>query len=324
MKRYSTQRRKNGVPQQLKGTLNLPKTEFSMKANLPQNEPKMLARWEKMRLYDRIRQARKGAPVYILHDGPPYANAAIHLGTALNKCVKDLVVKAKNMAGFDAPYVPGWDCHGLPIELKVEKALGKSKLAQMSTAEVRKLCREHAQTNLELQRSQFKRIGVFGRWDAPYSTMDPGYESVVMDTLFRFFEQGAVYRGLRPVYWCIFDQTALAEAEVEYENHTSPSIWVKYRLTSDPGKIHPALAGKQVSTIIWTTTPWTLPASLAVAFHPDAEYVALESGGEAYIVAQALAAVTAEKTGLENRVIASFPGRNLEYATFAHPFLDRQ
>ncbi len=312
------------MPQQLKATLNLPKTEFSMKANLPQNEPKMLARWEKMRLYDRIRQARKGAPLYILHDGPPYANAAIHLGTALNKCVKDLVVKAKNMAGFDAPYVPGWDCHGLPIELKVEKALGKSKLAQMSTAEVRKLCREHAQTNLELQRSQFKRIGVFGRWDAPYSTMDPGYEAVVMDTLFRFFEQGAVYRGLRPVYWCIFDQTALAEAEVEYENHTSPSIWVKYRLTSDPGKIHPALAGKQVSTIIWTTTPWTLPASLAVAFHPDAEYVALESGGEAYIVAQALAAVTAEKTGLENRVIASFPGRNLEYATFAHPFLDRQ
>ncbi len=312
------------MPPDLKATINLPKTAFPMKANLPQNEPRILARWEQMRIYDRIRQVRKGAPLYLLHDGPPYANDAIHLGTALNKCVKDFVVKSKTMAGFDSPYIPGWDCHGLPIELRVEKALGKNKLAQMSALEVRRLCRQHAERNLDLQRSQFKRIGAFGRWDGPYSTMDPDYESIVVDTLFRFFEKGAVYKGLRPVYWCIFDQTALAEAEVEYANHTSPSIWVKYRLTSDPATIAPALAGKKASTIIWTTTPWTLPASMAVAFHPDEEYVALESEGEVYIVAEKLAAATAGRTGIAGPAIAKFPGRNLEYATFAHPFLERQ
>src|SRR5512146_269879 len=292
-----------------------------MKANLPQREPQMLARWEEMRIYDLIRESRRGKPIYVLHDGPPYANGPIHLGTAFNKSLKDFVVKSKTMAGFDAPYVPGWDCHGLPIEIKVDTALGGKKL-EMAPIEVRHACREYAEKYLDLQRSQFKRIGVFGRWEDPYSTMSPQYESVVIAALYSFFDKGTVYRGLRPVYWCIHDETALAEAEVEYENHTSPSIWVKYRLTSDPAKIDPALAGKTVNTIIWTTTPWTLPASMAVAFHPDEEYVALESGGEVYVVAEKLAQQTAENCGLKHNVVARVPGRKLEFATFAHPFLD--
>ena len=311
------------MPQELKATLNLPKTEFSMKANLPQNEPKMLARWEQMRIYDLIRQARRGAPMYVLHDGPPYSNGPIHLGTALNKTVKDFIVKSKTMAGFDSPYLPGWDCHGLPIEIKVDEALGRKKL-EMDPLQVRQACREYAEKYLDLQREQFKRIGVFGRWERPYSTMAPEYEAVVIDALFKFIDQDAVYKGLRPVYWCIHDETALAEAEVEYKNHVSPSIWVKYRMTSDPAKLDAALAGRKVSTIIWTTTPWTLPASMAVAFHPEEEYVALESGGELYIVADKLAQITAEKCGLQRNPVARFPGRMLEHTTYAHPFLERQ
>ncbi len=312
------------MPLELKATLNLPKTNFPMKANLPQNEPRMLARWEEMRIYDRIRQARAGAPKYLLHDGPPYANGPIHLGHALNKTLKDFVVKSKTMAGFDSPYVPGWDCHGLPIEIKVDESLGRKKLT-MHPLEVRRACREYAEKFVELQREQFKRIAVFGRWDRPYLTMSPDYEAVVIDTLFRFFDKGAVYKGLRPVYWCLFDKTALAEAEVEYANRVSPSVWVRYRLTSDPAKLDPRLAGKKVSTVIWTTTPWTLPASMAVAFHPGEEYVAFESGGDIYIVAEKLAKVTAETCGLSaDNVLARFPGQKLEYTTFAHPFLDRQ
>ncbi len=313
-----------GAPLDLKSTINLPKTDFSMKANLPQNEPKVLARWEEMRLYDRIRQARRGAPLYVLHDGPPYANGPIHLGHAINKCLKDFVIKTRTMAGLDSPYVPGWDCHGLPIEIKVDDALGRKKL-EMAPLEVRRACREYAQKYLDLQREQFKRIGVFGRFDQPYSTMSPQYESVVVESFYTFLEKGAVYKGLRPVYWCIFDKTALAEAEVEYENHTSPSVWVKYALTSDPATLDPALAGKRVSTIIWTTTPWTLPGSMAVAFHPELEYVALESGGEVYVVADVLAEATVQKCGLSGtNVVARFLGSKLEHLTFAHPFLERK
>jgi isoleucyl-tRNA synthetase len=316
------------VPTDLKSTINLPKTGFPMKAGLPQNEPKMLARWEEQRIYDRIREVRKGAPTYVLHDGPPYANGPIHLGTAMNKCLKDFIVKSKNMAGFDAPYVPGWDCHGLPIEIKVDQMLGGKKL-QMAAVDVRAECRKYAEKFLDLQRSQFKRIGVFGRFDNPYSTMTPQYEAAVLGILYRFLENDFVYKGLRTVYWCIFDETALAEAEVEYENHTSPTIWVKYAFAGDPAGLYPALAGKKVFTIIWTTTPWTLPASMAVAFHPDEEYVALESvpetGGEVFIVGARLAAVVQEKTGLQSaREIARFPGRKLEFAEFRHPFLDRK
>jgi isoleucyl-tRNA synthetase len=312
------------APLELKKTLNLPRTDFSMKANLPQNEPKWLERWEKMEIYAKIRESRRGAPSYILHDGPPYANGAIHEGHALNKCLKDFVVKSKTMAGFDSPYVPGWDCHGLPIEIKVDEALGRKKL-EMPPSAVRKKCREYAEKYLNIQREQFKRLGILGRWDQPYSTMTPQYESVIVRQLFDFMENGAVYKGLRPVYWCIHDKTALAEAEIEYANHTSPSVWVKYRLTSPPEKLDPALAGKSVSTIIWTTTPWTLPASMAVAFHPDLEYVALEHQGEVYIVAEALAKATIEAGNLNGAsTVARFPGRKLEFATFAHPFLDRK
>jgi len=312
------------VPLELKATINLPKTAFPMKADLPRNEPKILARWEQTRIYERIRQARKGSPSYILHDGPPYTSGPIHLGTALNKCLKDFIVKSKTMAGYDAPYVPGWDCHGLPIEIKVDKELGGKKL-QMRPTDVRAECRKYAQKFLDLQRQQFKRIGVFGRFDRPYATMNPQYESIVLSTFFSFYENGFVYKGLRAVYWCMHDETALAEAEVEYENHTSPTVWVKYALLDDPAKIDPALAGKKVSTIIWTTTPWTLPASMAVAFHPDEEYVALESGGEVYVVASKLAKDVAEKCNLAGpHELAHFPGRKLEHLNFQHPFLDRK
>jgi isoleucyl-tRNA synthetase len=308
----------------IKETINLPKTAFPMKANLPQNEPKMLERWQQMDLYERIRQARKGAPRFILHDGPPYTSGPIHMGTAMNKCLKDFIVKSKTMAGFDAPYVPGWDCHGLPIEIKVDKELGGKKL-QMRPLDVRAECRKYAQKYLDLQRTQFKRIGVFGRFDRPYATMNPQYESVVLSTFFSFYENGFVYKGLRAVYWCMHDETALAEAEVEYENHVSPTVYVKYALLDDPATIDSALAGKKVSTIIWTTTPWTLPASMAVAFHPDEEYVALESGGEVYIVASKLAADVASKCNLTDaRALAHFPGRKMERLNFQHPFLDRK
>ena len=315
------------MPLDPKSTINLPKTDFPMKAGLPQNEPKMLARWEQMGIYERIRQARKGAPTYVLHDGPPYANGPIHMGTAMNKTLKDFVVKSKTMAGFDAPYVPGWDCHGLPIEIKIDQMLGGKKL-QMKPLDVRAECRKYAEKFLDLQRSQFKRIGVFGRWDKPYSTMTPEYESVILEIFFKFFENGFVYNGLRSTYWCIHDETALAEAEVEYENHHSPTVWVKYQLQSDPRTISPDLAdrrihqNKPVSTIIWTTTPWTLPASMAVAFHPDEEYVALETDKEIFIVAERLAKTTAEKCGFPDaKAIAHFPGKAMENTWFYHPFL---
>jgi isoleucyl-tRNA synthetase len=315
---------KSGVPLELKSTLNLPQTEFPMKANLPQREPKRLEQWEAMHLYERIRDTHKGEPIYVLHDGPPYANGPIHLGHALNKILKDFIVKVRTMAGFDSPYVPGWDCHGLPIEIKVDDDLGRKKL-EMEPIEVRDACRRYAEKYLILQRDQFERLGVFGRWDDPYSTMSPQYESVVLDTFFSFFEQGLVYKGLKSVYWCIHDKTALAEAEVEYEMHTSPSVWVRYPLTSDADKIDVALAGKtNVATIIWTTTPWTLPASMAVIFAPNEQYIALDTGDWIYIVAKALAQQTIEKCALSDaKEIATFPGSKLEYATFAHPFLNR-
>ncbi len=309
----------------LKATLNLPQTTFPMKANLPQNEPTRLASWQREDLYGQIRSARAGAPRYILHDGPPYANGAIHLGHALNKCIKDFVVKTKTMAGFDAPYVPGWDCHGLPIEIKVDEQLGRKKL-DMDPLAVRRACREYAQKYVDLQRSQFERLGIFGRWASPYLTMSNQYEAAIAETFFSFFENGFVYKGLKPVYWCIHDRTALAEAEVEYEMHTSPSVYVRYQLTSDPAAISPALAGKtDVYTIIWTTTPWTLPASLAVAFNPELDYVALQNtDGVTYIVAEALAAHTRTACNLPDAVeIGRFLGSALDRTTFQHPFLDR-
>jgi isoleucyl-tRNA synthetase len=328
------------APKPLKSTLNLPQTTFPMKANLPQNEPARLETWQQQHLYAQIRAARAGAPKYILHDGPPYANGAIHLGHALNKCIKDFVVKTKTMAGFDAPYVPGWDCHGLPIEIKVDEQLGRKKL-EMDPIAVRRACREYAQKYVDLQRTQFERIGVFGRWDNPYLTMSHGYEASIVETFYDFFEKDFVYKGLRPVYWCIHDKTALAEAEVEYEQHTSPSIYVRYKLTSDPTAINTALSGNtrglkndEVYTIIWTTTPWTLPASQAVAFNPHLEYVALATSTGTYIVAEALLSSVIVNCNLmsgknnaepasQTDIVARFPGSALESTTFQHPFLDR-
>jgi isoleucyl-tRNA synthetase len=321
------------APKPLKSTLNLPQTTFPMKAGLPVNEPMRLKRWEQEGLYDQIRVARAGSPRYILHDGPPYANGAIHLGHALNKTLKDFVVKTKTMAGFDAPYVPGWDCHGLPIEIKVDEQLGRKKL-EMDPVQVRRACREYAQKYLDLQRSQFIRMGIFGRWAEPYSTMDPVYEARIAETFFHFFENGFVYKGLKPVSWCIHDRTALAEAEVEYANHISPSVYVRYRLTSEAAPVHNDLAGKEVYAIIWTTTPWTLPASLAIAFHPEMEYVAIECAGGTYIVAQALLSTVIAHCHLmsakhpsepasQSDMVAAFKGVHLDRASFQHPFLNR-
>ncbi|MGA9427324.1 MAG: isoleucine--tRNA ligase [Terracidiphilus sp.] len=323
----------------LKATLNLPQTAFPMKANLPQNEPLRLARWAQMGLYDELRKAGKGRPSYILHDGPPYANGPIHLGHALNKGLKDFVVKSRTMAGFDAPYVPGYDCHGLPIEIKVDEQLGRKKL-EMPATQVLDACREYAQKFVDLQTEQFERIGVFGRWSTPYKTMSREYEAHTLEAFYGFLEKGFVYRGLRPVYWCTHDKTALADAEIEYEQHTSPSIYVRYRMTSDAGALDAALAGREVYTIIWTTTPWTIPASMAVAFHPDFDYVALETNptlaangggkdgapaaGPVYIVAAELAAQVIAECRLEGtREIARFKGARLERTTFQHPFLER-
>jgi len=308
---------------ELKATLTLPQTTFPMKANLPQNEPARLKQWAETRLYEEIRKARKGSDRYLLHDGPPYANGPIHLGHALNKCLKDFIVKSKTMAGFDAPYVPGFDCHGLPIEIKVDEQFGRKKL-EMSSIDFLAACRAYAQKYIDLQTSQFVRLGILGRWEQPYVTMSKEYEAKTLEIFYRFFEQDFVYKGLKPVYWCIHDRTALADAEIEYEMHTSPSVYVKYALTSDPAALDAALSGKSVSTIIWTTTPWTLPASLAVAFHPELDYVALEQDGNTYIVADALAASVREACKLQDaKEIARFKGAKLERATFRHPFLDR-
>jgi isoleucyl-tRNA synthetase len=307
----------------LKQTVNLPRTGFSMKANLSQAEPKLLDRWEGEDIYAQIRAARAGRPTYILHDGPPYANGPIHLGTAFNKILKDFIVKSKTMAGFDAPYVPGWDCHGLPIEIKVDSELGARK-AKMTTAEIRAECRKYAEKYVDLQRVGFKRLGGFGRWDDPYLTMSAHYQSVIAAAFVEFLERGYVYKGLKPVHWCMRDRTALAEAEVEYANHSSPSIWVRFALTSDPTKIDPALAGRHVYGVIWTTTPWTIPANMAIAFHPKYEYAAVAVHNFVYIVAADLLNITAEKCGWANyEVLARFPGARMEGTVFHHPFLER-
>ena len=307
----------------LKKTVNLPRTDFPMKANLPQNEPKILARWDQMKLYEKIRAARQARPRYVLHDGPPYANGNIHLGHAFNKLLKDFIVKSKTMENFDSPYVPGWDCHGLPIEIKVDAELG-SKKARMSQAEIRRACRAYAQKYVELQRKDFIRLGVLGRWDEPYLTMSPEYQAVIAGAFVDFFDKGYVYKGLKPVHWCLNCRTALAEAEVEYEDDASPSIWVRFPLVSDPARIDPSLSGKTVYGLIWTTTPWTIPSNMAVAFHPRFEYVAVEVDGAVYLIAEGLREQTAAACQwTDPKVIARVDGTKLEGTVFRHPFLDR-
>ncbi len=307
-----------------KETLNLPKTQFPMKAGLPKREPDILNKWESQNLYKNILDASFGREKYILHDGPPYANGHIHLGTALNKILKDMIVKSKFMAGFDSDYVPGWDCHGLPIEHQVDKELGAKKL-RMSSVEIRRHCRIYAEKFINVQREEFRRLGVFGEWEDPYLTMNYRYQATIVRELGKFFANGSVYRGKKPVYWCASCVTALAEAEVEYADSSAPSIYVKFPAIDDFSTRIPELKGKNVSVVIWTTTPWTIPANLAVAVHPDESYAAVEAGDEVLILAERLVPINMESFGIANyRVIATFRGSVLEGLKCQHPIYDRE
>lgn len=307
-----------------KETLNLPKTKFPMKANLTQLEPEILKRWEGEKLYQKIREHQKGKPKYTLHDGPPYANGHIHMGTALNKIIKDFVIKSKNMEGYDAAFVPGWDCHGLPIEHQVEKQLG-SKKKEMTVNEIRKLCREFAKKYLDIQRSEFKRLGILGEWEKPYLTMDFSYEAVIVRELGKFIENGGLYKGLKPIHWCARCRTALAEAEVEYADHESPSIYVKFPVKDHLGNKFSALKGKPIAVIVWTTTPWTLPANLAICLHPQLKYSAVEANKEVFIIAEELTNAVMEKCGIKSfKILQTFLGKELEGIVCQHPFIDRK
>jgi isoleucyl-tRNA synthetase len=312
-----------------KDTLNLPKTAFPMKANLPKLEPEWLERWAAMGIYGRIRQASASRPLWILHDGPPYANGHIHMGTALNKILKDLVVKSRSMLGHNAVYVPGWDCHGLPIEHQVDKELGLDQASvdvrrAMDPMEKRRRCREYASKFIDIQREEFRRLGVFGDWANPYRTMEPAYQAVIVREFGRFVGRDLVHKGLKPVHWCMHCKTALAQAEVEYEEQTTPSVYVKFPLRTPPPAL--ALGGRPVSLVIWTTTPWTLPANLAIAVHPDETYTAVELDGQALIVAQPRVEAFLRLPGVKGRATAlplSVPGRALEGAVARHPWIDR-
>ena len=311
-----------------KDTVNLPRTDFPMKASLQTAEPEAIARWEAMDLYGQIRDKRRGAPKFVFHDGPPYANGQIHLGTALNKILKDFVIKSRTMAGFDVPYLPGYDCHGLPIELKVDRELGPKK-RDMSIAEIRRACREYAGRYTDVMTAEFKRLMVFGDWDHYYLTMNPRYQADIARSLGKFVERGLVYKGKKPVHWCIHCRTALAEAEVEYEDHSSPSIYVEFPLNPDAAADLaarvPALAGRRnVSALIWTTTPWTIPSNLAIAFHPDFDYAAYDVDGHTVIVAEGLAERVGKAVGRSfERKIATMKGEQLEGIRFRHPLYER-
>lgn len=309
-----------------KATLNLPKTGFAMKANLAQREPGMLKKWQDDNLYQQIRDARKGAEQFILHDGPPYANGDIHLGHSLNKILKDIIVKSKTLSGFDAPYVPGWDCHGLPIENQVEKKNGKAGV-KLDFKSFRQKCRDYAARQVEGQKKDFIRLGIFGEWDNPYLTMNYEFEADIIRALGKIAENGHLHRGFKPVYWSVVGGSALAEAEVEYQNKTSFSIDVKYPV-KDQAKLVEAMpelaAEKNISVVIWTTTPWTLPSSQAVSMHADLDYVAVKAGTEVLIVADALHESVLARAGKESfEIIARCQGQALEGLGLSHPFYQR-
>ena len=308
-----------------KPTLNLPKTAFPMKANLPQTEPQMLAWWSQIGIYKRLREAATDRVRWILHDGPPYANGNIHMGHVLQKVLKDIVVKSRTMLGFNAVYVPGFDCHGLPIEHQVDKELGLDQPGvdvrrAMDPVEKIRRCRAYAQKYVDIQSEEFQRLGVFGDWEHPYLTMSPAYEGVIAREFARLVGRGLVYKGLKPVHWCMYCKTALAQAEVEYEEQRTPSVYVKFPLVAPL----PAAAGAPASLVIWTTTPWTLPANLAIAVHPTEEYVALRAGNDVLIVAAKLAdefVRTAKLTGTQ--VVGRMPGRALDGLEYRHPWIER-
>jgi isoleucyl-tRNA synthetase len=304
-------------------TLNLPQTKFKMKANLNQKEPEYLKRWEKEDLYKMLQEHGEDKPLFVLHDGPPYANGHIHLGTAFNKILKDIILKSRRMAGFQAPYIPGWDCHGLPIEHNVDQELGEKKNSIPKLSK-RGACRKYAGKWIKTQKAEFKRLGVLGDWDKPYLTMNYDYEATIASEFNKFLLSGSVIRNKKPVYWCATCTTALAEAEVEYYDHRSPSIYVKFPVIEDISDVDAALSGDKVSVVIWTTTPWTLPANLAVAFHPDFEYAAVKTGDETLIMAKEMVdGVMAEMEISDYSVAATFSARSLEKRNCRHPFLDR-
>jgi len=296
-----------------KETLNLPSTSFSMRANLVKKEPEMLKNWEKMDDYNLSLKSREGKPKFVLHDGPPYANGSIHIGTATNKILKDIVIRYKTMKGYYAPYVPGWDTHGLPIEHRVSIELGE-KIKEMSSVDIRKKCKDFALHFVDVQKEQFKRLGVRGDWDNPYLTLDPKYEVHILDIFKTLVKNGNVYRGNKPVYWCPTCKTALAEAEVEYHDHSSPSIYVKFKMLDE----------ENTYVVIWTTTPWTLPANVAIAVHPDFDYVKINVNGEYWIVAEGLLNKFVSETEIEYSVVEKFKGKELEYKKAKHPFADRE
>ncbi|MGA9031461.1 MAG: isoleucine--tRNA ligase [Sulfuricaulis sp.] len=317
-----------------KNTLNLPQTDFPMKANLAVREPESLKRWQEMDLNKKLREQGRGRPKYILHDGPPYANGDIHIGHAVNKILKDIIVKSRVLSGFDAPYVPGWDCHGLPIEHAVEKKIGKAGV-QVEPSKFRQACREYARAQVDRQREDFIRLGVIGDWEHPYLTMDFAFEAGIIRALGRIIATGHVVRGHKPVHWCSDCGSALAEAEVEYMDKTSPAIDVRFAVV-DPESFlarvehAPGRAGEgPVSVVIWTTTPWTLPANQAVALHPDLEYVLLQctgpQGHERLLIAEPLVKATMGRYGIEDyRVVANCRGRDLEGVKLRHPFYARE
>jgi len=307
-----------------KDSINLPKTAFKMKASLPQKEPQMLKKWEETRLYEKIKASRQGAQKFILHDGPPYANGNIHIGHALNKILKDIIIKCKTMEGFETLYVPGWDCHGLPIEINVEKKLGKKK-AGLSKVEIRENCREYAKKFVDIQKEEFKRLGVLGEWEDPYLTMNPVYTSTIVREFGKFADSGNLYKQKKPIQWCASCRTALAEAEVEYLDHKSPSVYVKFAMVSDIAAKIPGLSGKKVSVLIWTTTPWTLPANLAVCLHPDFDYVAVQAGDDVLILAEGLLEQTMQTCRIEGyEILEKFSGSDLENMKCRHPLYDRE
>ncbi|HEX7155945.1 MAG TPA: class I tRNA ligase family protein, partial [Burkholderiaceae bacterium] len=300
--------------------LNLPDTPFPMRGDLPKREPQWVQEWDERKVYAAIRAARKGAPRFLLHDGPPYANGDIHLGTAVNKILKDIVVKSKSFAGFDAVYVPGWDCHGMPIEIHIEKQFGKN----LPRAEVQARARAHATTQIAVQMKSFKRLGVLGAWDDPYRTMTFKSEADEIRTLGRMIERGFVYRGLKPVNWCFDCNSALAEAEVEYIDKPSPTVDIAFPLAEEERARVAAAFGvasldKPCYTAIWTTTPWTIPANQALNFHPELPYSLVDCGDRLLILAEALVAACLQRYGLRGHVIATARGADMERVGFVHP-----
>ncbi|HSA30452.1 MAG TPA: isoleucine--tRNA ligase [Candidatus Omnitrophota bacterium] len=300
-------------------TMNLPQTDFSMRGGMAEKEPRILERWQKNSLYEKIRAKSKGSPAFVLHDGPPYANGNIHIGHALNKILKDIIVKMKTMQGFDSKYVPGWDCHGLPIEHQLFKKIQKRK-SEVNSVEFRKAAHEYALGFVDTQRAQFKRLGVFGEWEKPYLTLAPDYEYAILKAFADLVEGGYIYRGVKPVNWCSDCETALAEAEVEYEDHTSPSVYVKFKVTDTDGlDLHDP--SKPVYLVIWTTTPWTLLANVAIAVHPQFDYACLDTGEEILIIEKSLSAQVLAKGGIEeSKVAAEFKGHQLKGLKYEHPF----